>query len=197
MPDTNNEFNLSGKLGHLKKTKFNLNYIGVLSRFQPQKVEKKYDFLVVLSGPEPQRTLLENKLLVELKNYKGSVLFVRGILTKTAEIPSTKNLKFKNYLLSTDLNKAINESELVIARSGYSTIMDLAILSKKAFFIPTPGQTEQLYLAKRLSKNGIAPFSLQDDFKIEKLAETEKFSGFTHDYLSENNLNFLKFFQSK
>ncbi len=55
---------------------------------------------------------------------------------------------------SDELEKAINESEIVISRSGYTTIMDLAVLEKKAFFIPTPGQYEQEYLAKRLKEFG-------------------------------------------
>jgi predicted glycosyltransferase len=59
-------------------------------------------------------------------------------------------------------------------RSGYTTIMDLVRLVKKAFFIPTPGQYEQLYLAKKLQEEGLAPYAEQDDFKIDYLPQVKK-----------------------
>ena len=85
MPDVAGKPNLTGKLGHLKKTKLNIQYLGPLSRFE-QKAEKKvYDLMVLLSGPEPQRTLLEEKLLEELQPFKGKVLFVKGKIQKSAK----------------------------------------------------------------------------------------------------------------
>ena len=58
VPDFNDEQNLSGNLGHLNNTKINIKYIGPLSRFKKQELALKYDLTVLLSGPEPQRTLL-------------------------------------------------------------------------------------------------------------------------------------------
>ena len=81
-------------------------------------------------------------------------------------------------MLTHDLEKAINESKLVLARSGYSTILDLAALEKKAFFIPTPGQFEQEYLAEKMSKENVAPFSTQEKFKIDDLKNVNNFNGF-------------------
>ena len=78
---------------------------------------------------------------------------------------------------SKQLEQAFNESSLVLCRSGYTTIMDLAKLEKKAFFIPTPGQYEQIYLAQKLEKEGIAPFALQDEFKIDDLSKTVNYCG--------------------
>ena len=196
VPDVANEFNLSGELGHLKDYNFNLKYVGVLSRFKSVEKPLKYDLLVLLSGPEPQRTQLEVKLLKALKNYKGSVLFVRGVLNTSIKISDAKNIEIKDYLLTEELEEVLNSSKLVIARSGYSTIMDLAVLGKKAFFIPTPGQQEQQYLAKKLSENKIAPYVQQDDFKIEDLKLTENYMGFEI-YKSEIDLNRFKLFQSK
>jgi predicted glycosyltransferase len=74
------------------------------------------------------------------------------------------------------LEEAINSSETVIARSGYTTIMDLAKMNKKAFFIPTPGQHEQLYLAKRLAKNNLAPYCTQDEFCLKKLEAVKNYN---------------------
>jgi len=82
-------------------------------------------------------------------------------------------------LTTENLNDVINQSELIISRSGYSTILDLASLGKKAFFIPTPGQTEQEYLAKKFQLKGVAPFCKQSEFRLQKLDELQNYSGFT------------------
>ncbi len=179
VPDFKNEPNFSGKLGHLERVNFNLKYIGILSRFKPAKLRIKYDLLVVLSGPEPQRTLLEKHLLKELSTFKGKILFVRGVVSAKENIRnSPTNMKVVNYMLSNELEAAFNETDTVIARSGYSTIMDLAMLGKKVFFIPTPGQTEQEYLARMFRSKLIAPKSSQHNFSTDKLKKLEDYSGF-------------------
>jgi len=196
VPDLENEPNFSGKLGHLKTQHSKVKYIGILSRFKKQQLPVKYDLMVVLSGPEPQRTLLENKLLMELKRYKGMVLFVRGVLLNKARIEAPSNFEIKDYLLSKELEKALNQSNVIISRSGYTTVMDLAALGKKAFFIPTPGQLEQEYLAKKLHKNLIAPFAIQDRFTANNLNELKNFSGFEA-CKTTFDLNFFKLFKSE
>lgn len=196
VPDTEGIFNSSGDLGHLKNPGFNLKYMGILSRFQAKKLEIKYGLLLLLSGPEPQRTLLENKLLKELKHFEGKILMVRGVLNNASEIKAPSNFKILNYLLGNELEKAINQSNLVVARSGYSTIMDLAALGKKAFFIPTHGQFEQEYLAKRLQGNFVAPYAEQDEFTAAKLSDLTNFSGFSK-VNSEVDLELFKLFEGK
>jgi len=197
VPDFKNKPNLSGDLGHLKVVGFNLKYIGVLSRVKFKPTKTKYDLLVLLSGPEPQRTLLEIKLLKELNNYQGNTLFVRGTLSIESSIKtSNKNIKIVNYLLTEALEKAMNQSEMVICRSGYSTIMDLSALGKKAYFIPTSGQYEQEYLAKKLQKEKIAPYSEQESFCLEKLNEIQKYKGFST-FKTKLDLELLKLFEGK
>jgi len=190
VPDTRYEPNFSGVLGHIENNLFNLKYLGILSRLKPYKTKIKYNLLVLLSGPEPQRTALENKLLIELKSYNGKILFVRGVLNNSKAIKESINFKVVNYLTTEALEKAFNESDLIIARSGYSTIMDLAVLGKKAFFIPTQGQFEQEYLAEILHKKRISPFSSQQNFTIKSLDKLENYKGFIP---SKMNLN-LKIF---
>jgi UDP:flavonoid glycosyltransferase YjiC (YdhE family) len=196
VPDAEGISNISGALGHLKKHLFNQKYIGILSRFQPKKFEITYDLLVLLSGPEPQRTLLENKLLIELRNFNGKILMVRGVLNNTTKINGPDNFKIINYLLANDLEEAMNQSNMVIARSGYSTIMDLAVLGKKAFFIPTPGQFEQEYLAKILQEKLMAPYAKQGEFTLAKLENFDKYSGFKKVY-STVDLKLFKLFEGK
>ncbi|MGB2128554.1 MAG: glycosyltransferase, partial [Flavicella sp.] len=95
---------------------------------------------------------------------------------------------------SKQLEKAISSAEFVICRSGYSSIMDLAALKKKVFFIPTPGQYEQLYLAQYLEQKGISGYCSQGDFSYKKLTTYFKYSGFSETYpkmLTKDLLGFL------
>ena len=178
VPDVEDEeVNLSGILGHVKGFDVNVKYIGPLSRFTKSDTDIKHDLLVLLSGPEPQRSFLETKLLEALKSYSGDVVFVKGVIEKEQTKQVQGHLTIYNFMTSNLLEKTMKESALVLSRSGYTTIMDLAKLNKKAFFIPTPGQFEQEYLAKRLSEMQIAPSCHQDEFKIEKLNEVETFKG--------------------
>ena len=177
VPDIYGKSNFSGELSSTKLPKEQLKFIGVLSRFKLQKLPLKYNILVVLSGIEPQRTLLENKLLNELKHFNGKVLFIRGVFSEK-EITASSNIMVKNHLLSHELEQVINESDLVIARSGYSTIMDMAVLGKKTFFIPTTGQKEQEYLAELMDFKKISPYSKQEDFNLNELKKVKKYHGF-------------------
>jgi len=191
IPDSNDESNYSGKLGHISNSKISLKYIGILSRFKKIKTTTKYDYLVLLSGPEPQRTLLEKKLHKELTNKTGKILFVKGKIEPEQKISTEKNITSYNYMTSNELETAINESKLVIARSGYTTIMDLAKLNKKAFFIPTPGQFEQVYLAQRLQKLNYVPYCSQDRFRTELLTKTNNYKGLN---TTKQNINFSSIF---
>lgn len=160
---------LAGELSHLKKISPNISYIGPLSRFELLKdVAKKYDILVALSGPEPQRTILENLLLSQIKGNPAKILFVRGLPGQNKiQINDTGNLKIIDHLSGEELNEAFQQSELIISRSGYTTIMDLIKLRKKAILVPTPGQTEQEYLAHHLMKNNIFYCIDQDTFSLD------------------------------
>ena len=133
--------------------------------------------MVLISGPEPQRTLFEEMLLSELKNYPGKVIFIKGIMEKEQIIESTGNMMIYNFMTTELLEKTINESALIISRSGYTTIMDLAKLNKKAFFIPTPGQFEQEYLAERLTEMRLVPSCKQGEFTLKKLKEVSSYEG--------------------
>lgn len=183
VPDVKEKPNLTGKLGHLKKSKLHIAYLGPLSRFEKKEAPIINDLMVLLSGPEPQRTMLEEKLLEELHEFEGNILFVKGKIEEDQvreeiEIPHGKILHY-NFMKSDELEQALNQSDKVLCRSGYTTVMDLAKLEKKAFFIPTPGQYEQEYLAKRMQKQGLVPYSNQEDFKLNYLSRIDEFDGLT------------------
>lgn len=197
VPDVEGKPNLSGKLGHLKKHTLSLKYIGPLSRLKFQELPKVYDLMVILSGPEPQRTMLEEKLFEEVKHFDGKVLFVRGKIEAKQEYVQFLNCDVYNFMQSEQLEKAFNESELILSRSGYTTVMDLAKLNKKAFFIPTPGQFEQEYLAKRLQKQQLVPTTTQDNFFIEQLERVNDFKGLSCFHHEENYKALFRLFKRK
>ena len=107
----------------------------------------KRSFTDHFSGPEPQRTILENRIIDQVVNYPGTATIVRGLPREKNIIPSTNTIHFYNHLSSEELNNEALKAEFIISRSGYSTVMDIASLQKKSILIPTPGQTEQEYLA--------------------------------------------------
>lgn len=199
VPDYEKTPNLSGKLGHLfpQKSAFKITYIGPVSRLIKKPSEKKYDIMVLLSGPEPQRGLLEEKLFKQLKTYPGKILFVKGKINAKQSISKLKPFTIYNFMTSKDLEEAINASELIISRSGYTTIMDLAILEKRAFFIPTPGQSEQEYLAKSLELKSIAPYCKQEDFNLEQLQQISQYKGFERIEATTDFGELFTFFEGK
>jgi uncharacterized protein (TIGR00661 family) len=191
VPDTIDTPNLAGELSHIKNPDLNIKYIGPLSRMQPKNLETKYDLMIILSGPEPQRGLLEEKLKKEITLYNGNVLFIKGIIEKEQKKEQIDNVTFYNFMHSRQLEQALNESDTIICRSGYTSIMDLSKLNKKAFFIPTPGQYEQEYLAKKFKKEGLVPYTEQDLFTIKNLDEINNYKGLSE---IKSNLNWPEIF---
>ena len=154
-------------------------HIGILSRLRPEAGPAQYDILVLLSGPEPQRSRLETLLIRQLKNLPCRVLLVQGKTEQDGRSRPAPNIEAVSYLTAGALQAAMASSSLVISRSGYSTIMDLAAMGKKALLIPTPGQTEQEYLARRVQQMGYCPFQGQEELNLKKgLPELESYPGF-------------------
>ncbi len=179
IPDQPGELNLTGKLSN--RLSFPAQYIGILSRFRKTNAELKYDLAVILSGPEPQRTILEEIIRKQIHKQNLKVVLVRGVIENETSWKQEGNVSVVNYLQSNELADILNQSKLIIARSGYSTIMDLAKLGKKAIFIPTHGQTEQEYLAMRLIHNGICYSVNQQNFDLASaLTAADNFSGFSN-----------------
>ncbi|MFH1005032.1 MAG: glycosyltransferase family protein [Bacteroidota bacterium] len=185
IPDYEGENNLSGELSHKFFLPKNAKYIGALSRFASypsvflNEKEMKYEMLIILSGPEPQRTLFEKKIIEQLDMINKKVLIVQGITEKNEMRKISENVKMISHLTSEELQKEIISSEIILSRPGYSTVMDLAVLGKKAIFVPTPGQTEQEYLANYFLEKKIAYSVTQKKFDIKTaLKESDKFTGF-------------------
>lgn len=169
---------LAGKLSHPKKMLLNTFYIGPLSRFQSDTYpDTLFDLLISISGPEPQRTIFENTIIAQLENFDGKAIFVRGLPSGKKQLQNFNHVQIYNHLPAKELNEMIIKSKMIISRSGYTTIMDLAALKKKAILVPTPGQSEQQYLAGYLSSKGYFFAVDQDNFNLEKvLKDSMKFN---------------------
>lgn len=152
VPDHKNENErLSGQLSDSAGIKIPIDYIGPKSALAEIEInsseQEKYDLLILLSGVEPQRTILENKLLEKFKDSSKKIVLVRGSDSEFNAI--NKNMSVFNFTFDGELKKIILSADTVICRSGYSTLMDLYLLNKKKIIlVPTPGQTEQEYLAE-------------------------------------------------
>lgn len=180
IPDFEPHRGLAGALSHPVKLPLNAHYIGILSRFSKPidpfagYMQPDFDLLVMLSGPEPQRTILEEKILRQLISINMQVAIVRGMPESDEAYVLDDRAHVFAHLDSTNLHELINRSALVICRSGYSSIMDIVTLGKRAIFIPTPGQTEQEYLARYLMEKKIYFSMDQNDFDLIYAIEMSK-----------------------
>ncbi len=163
VPDMAGEPNAAGRLSHpTDLPDLPVQYIGLLSRFKMQPEPKVYDYCFLLSGPEPQRTILETKILQNIEQLNGTVLLVRGKPGSDDILTVPAHVTVKNHLPGNALQQALLQSESIICRSGYSSLMELFALQKKMLLIPTPGQTEQEYLAKKYTEEGYSLHIRQD-----------------------------------
>lgn len=148
-----------------------LHYLGPLSRMSNKKYSKHYDLIAVLSGPEPQRTYLEKQIIEQVKHLTLRMLLIQGKTEVEKRFKIGAHIDVISFLTSKGLNEAIGKSGIVLSRSGYTTIMDLAVLQKKAILIPTPGQTEQEYLAQKFHEKKIFLTQQQKDFDLKTALE--------------------------
>ncbi|MFY7839587.1 MAG: glycosyltransferase [Lacibacter sp.] len=167
VPDTADQPHLAGELSHPPKQMVNPVYLGLLSRMQPVAVTAQTDLLILLSGPEPQRSILETQLLQSLHSYNGKAVLVRGLPNETKLLDTPSSVKVYAHLPAHQLQEIICASKLVICRSGYTSLMDFVYLQKKAVLIPTPGQPEQEYLARHMQAIQLFPFLQQREATIQ------------------------------
>ncbi len=187
VPDINSTQNLSGDLSLYQGLK-KVYFLGIHSRMSRTKnVDIQYDAIAVLSGPEPQRTFLQKELIQKFQKLEGKYLVVCGRTDEQYDKNISKNIRLVSFMTTKELNQAILNSRFVITRSGYTTLLDLAHLQKRAILIPTPGQTEQIYLAERLANQKSFVIQTQGNINITQgLKALENTSTFSN--LSSSNL---------
>jgi hypothetical protein len=181
VPDARGADNLAGELSHPADLPgLPVKYIGRLTRLQPDfTVQEGGYLLAILSGPEPQRSIFEKILLRELSTYHGPAILVRGLpAEQAAPVNQLKNLVIHNYLPTSGLYDAINGAGYIISRPGYSTVMDITGRNRKNIFVPTPGQSEQEYLARYLAARKMCIYYKQKDFSLQKALDEAKNGAF-------------------
>lgn len=191
IPDYQGNLNLAGELSqnsdHLKKA----FYIGKLSHLNIPDQEKEYDIAYLLSGPEPQRSILEQKVITEHPKHLKGVL-VRGS-NKNEALPKLSTIEVFDLLESKGLESILAKSSKVLCRTGYSSIMDLCQTNIPVLMIPTPGQTEQEYIGKILSEKFNNVVS-QDDYAFKEVMFHPINIGLSNNFISfqERIQNLLK-----
>jgi hypothetical protein len=158
IPDFAGSNNLSGELSHKFSLPKNTVFIGILSRFKDLIIEPQkffYQYVAIISGVEPHRTILEEKLLKLFFKSNKKCLIIEGKPAQNTNIQQINNITIVSHLADMEFAQVLLNSEKIYCRSGYSTLMDLWALGiQNAVLIPTPGQTEQSYLAEHFAKKG-------------------------------------------
>jgi CheY-like chemotaxis protein len=183
VPDVSpNGFNLSGKLcrSNLDVTNQMTYYAGILTSTAKMNVDKDLDYLIIVSGPEPQRTKLEEIVLKQVHKLPGEKVILLGSPQRDEKKKLDSNTTVHSYVSTEEKIELMNRAKFLISRSGYTTMMELAELEKrKGLFTPTPGQTEQEYLSKYYAKKGWFYSRSQYKIKLSEDVETAKnFNGF-------------------
>ena len=169
------ENNLSGDLSHnLRRIDENkLHYVGVISDFKKKKMKQDINYLISISGPEPQRTMLEEKLLPQVEDLEGKIIITLG-KTEDKDKFYKKSIETYSFLPKEKREDLLNRAKLVVSRSGYSTILDLAVIGTKALMTPTPGQIEQEYLGQYHNKKNTFYSVNQNDIDLKRDVEAAK-----------------------
>lgn len=170
IPDNEGKLNLSGGLTHDYILPPKAKFVGILSRFAKMKQQERPimgDYIMVLlSGPEPQRSIFQQIIENQATDTTIKIVIIEGKPELNNQIQKDNVLTI-SHLYGQELYDYVYYAKGIICRSGYSTIMDLNAIGRNAFFVPTPGQTEQEYLAAELSRKGVAKFASQKTFDLK------------------------------
>ncbi len=166
IPDRNDEFALGPVMSSVPPEKQPF-YVGWLSEAKPASGEGDLKATFLLSGPEPQRTRLEERILADAKTMKGPFALVRGVTNNQALSGRPNSITLVHDLADREtIQRLVNRSEVIVSRSGYTTLMDLAFWRKPTLLIPTPGQYEQQHLANRMQESGWAHTTTQKALRL-------------------------------
>jgi uncharacterized protein (TIGR00661 family) len=167
IPDAPNHL-VSGDLASSQKVVIPKKHLGIPSQFMKDNIaEKRYRIGVILGGPEPQRSILEKQLLKVIMSIEGKKILFRGS-TIGDDLPA-ENIEIEPLGDGEEMASKLAACELVIGRSGYSTICDLMVIGSKALLIPTPGQSEQEYLASRVRIQPQFSTCSQEKLNLERI----------------------------
>ena len=182
VPDIDDRKSLSGELSHkMKYLPVNkLYYMGIFTELEDDVKEEPeiIDNLILISGPEPQRTKFEKIILDQVNKLEGRVVVALGIPEKNYKI-RIGNAEVYTYLNRNKISSYMRRAKLIISRPGYTTVMEMTATGKRGLFIPTPGQIEQMYLAKYYMENKWCYSTSQFDLNLRTaVKEAKTYSGF-------------------
>ena len=168
IPDIQSDQNLTGDLTHTGKISNHpkLHYLGVFCSVSEMSIKQDIDYLFSVSGPEIQRTLFEEIILDQISNIPGKKVVVLGKPDDKQVYENIENTEIYSHVNREKQNELLNRAKFVVCRSGYTTVMELIALKKSALMIPTPGQTEQEYLARYYQSTGIFHIAMQDGLDL-------------------------------
>jgi UDP-N-acetylglucosamine transferase subunit ALG13 len=174
--------NLSGALSHRYRLPHNASFTGILSRFKPKTDTtkrsdyKKYDLVIVLSGPEPLLDNFSKQIIRQVTNISYKTLIISGLQDYLPDMPDSGQFPHTvvKHMESLQFEEALLQADIIVCRSGYSSVMDLVALGKTAILVPTPGQPEQQYLATYLSDKGWFSWVSQKEFNLYDLPVKKK-----------------------
>jgi uncharacterized protein (TIGR00661 family) len=195
IPDIQSDQNLTGDLTHTGKI-FNhpkLYYLGVFCSVSKMDIKEDIDYLFSVSGPEIQRTLFEEIILDQISHIPGKKVVVLGKPDDKRTYDNIENTEIYNHVNREKQNELLNRAKFVVCRSGYTTVMELVALNKPALMIPTPGQTEQEYLASHYKETGL--FFTANQNGLDLLAELNKSQNFTQPCMDHIPINDTKAFR--
>lgn len=195
VPDYGEGSTLAGELSHPERSPaIPLKYLGPISRLNksPFPTDNIHinKLLVILSGPEPQRSIFEEILIRELKTFKQNAVLIRGLPGNTDNPEKLSGIHFFNHVTTDELIRLTAESAIIICRSGYSSIMDMLLLKKKMIIVPTPGQPEQEYLGEYLLRNMMAVTVSQKKFSL--LSALELAENFDYNFPEKSGKEYKK-----
>jgi UDP:flavonoid glycosyltransferase YjiC (YdhE family) len=166
IPDNPPANNITGELADIDIAPIPKYYIGIVSELEAQPKKGRYRAVAVISGPEPQRTHFEHIIVKQLSELEGQFVIVRGKPDVHDEPRVEGNLIFYPFMTRAELSELLQETDIVISRSGYTTLMDLARTGHKAILCPTPGQYEQIYLGDRLGVLNQCVYARQENLDL-------------------------------
>jgi len=158
VPDVADGGGLSGRLAHGLRfwDADEIRYVGPLSDVTPRPVQHDVDTLVVLGGPEPNRSRLERRMLPDLAGLAGRTVVLRGLPAGTGPDWPLRGVEARPHARKAERDRLFSAARLIVGRSGYTTVMDATAVGARALFIPMRGHTEQEYLAARMERLGLA-----------------------------------------
>ncbi|MDG2426233.1 MAG: glycosyltransferase [Flavobacteriales bacterium] len=189
-------------------------FLGPISRFGATKAgesceagDVKFPLVASVSGPAPHREKMETIVRSIFQRDGRPALILAGrpqyaqpstTAQPTSPEPAQRvdlNVTTLYDATSTELQAAFQQADVLICRSGYSTLMDLVALRTQAILVPTPGQPEQLQLAKMWGNEFNWPTCLQhqlEDLHLEDCSPRTKRQDFESSPIDHYTPNFSR-----